>query len=98
MRDRLNGIEEKKIDRLVLDIVDYTEKINSTLNQIDDVMSTIKDYYVCENATMFEKKFTTLRDNFAIVQKNLLSYSTDLVKVKACYNQRQVEVISALKN
>lgn len=76
------GINEQKLDRLILDIYDYCDKINNTLNQITEVVEETGNFYKGELASTYRKKYRVFRSNFSVMRKNFVSYATDLTKIK----------------
>ena len=79
----ISGINEDAIDKLVLDIFGYVERINQTLKNIDSLVNETSQFYVGESGNKFRNRFNELRANFPIVNQNLLSYTDDLIKVKS---------------
>lgn len=85
MRYNKIGIDVDSIDKLILDIYNYNDKISKTLNQISEVVDQTKSFYVSSAATDFRNKFNSFSANFPIISKNLISYADDLIKLKNRY-------------
>lgn len=85
MRYNEIGINIDSVDKLILDIYNYAERVNKTLNQISNVVDQTKSFYVCDAADNYRNKFNSFRTNFSIVNKNLISYAEDLIKLKNRY-------------
>lgn len=98
MQDNLNGVNETSIDKLIMDICDLVERMNGTLNCMDELIDGTANYFVCENAHLFRQSFATVKNNFPIVNQNILEYTTDLVKVKMNYNNRRETIIKELNS
>lgn len=77
------GINEPKLDNLVLEIGEIAERIKAQFLELEDLVDGTVSFYECECGTNFRNSFAKLRQNFPIVNKNILCYSQDLVKVKA---------------
>lgn len=81
----LISINEEGLDKLAIDIYDYSERINNIFNQIDDLMfqsKTCFDCYVCDE---IYEKYSELKASIDNVKTNISSYSTDLIKVKISF-------------
>jgi len=85
MRYNKIGINIDNIDKLILDIYDYAEKINKTLNQISSVVDQTKLFYKCDVAADYRNKFLNFKTNFNVINKNVKSYADDLIKLKNKY-------------
>ena len=87
-KEIVSGISATGIDRLILDLYDYSEKCNKLSNEIRDMVSSTKDFYNTIDGNEFRKSF----ENFSIgtekLNKNILSIVSDLNKVKASYKKR----------
>ena len=79
MRYNEIGINIDSIDKLILDIYNYAERVNKTLNQITDVVDQTKNFYDCEAAQNYRNKFNSFKTNFNVINKNLNSYAEDLI-------------------
>ena len=93
MINPINGINEALIDKLIIEIYDYADKINSTLTCIDELVQNTNIYFDCESADLFRNNFNNVKANFKIVNKNILDYSNDYVKIKNNYNHRRITII-----
>ncbi len=91
------GINYEAMDKLILDIYSYAEKVNKTLNQILDVVDDTKNFYECEAATNYRNKFNSFSANFNIINKNLISYAEDMIKLKNKYIVSDQNLVSTLK-
>ena len=70
MRYNEVGINLDSIDKLILDIYNYAERVNKTLNQISDVVDQTKNFYACESADNYRNKFNSFGLNLKL---NLIS-------------------------
>lgn len=98
MRYNEIGINVDSIDKLILDIYSYAEKINKTLNEISNIVDDTKTFYQCENGTNYRRKFDDFKTNFVIVDGNLKGYAEDLIKLKNRYNKIDENITNAIKN
>lgn len=85
MRYNKIGIDVDSIDKLVLDIYNYADKISKTLNQISEVVDRTKSFYVSSASNDFRNKFNSFSANFPTINKNIVSYADDLIKLKNRY-------------
>ena len=81
MSETLSGINEEKI-------YDYADKINVILSSVEDLVDSTKEYYVCDSADLFRNRFLEFKDNFKIVNDNILSLTTEFTSVKNNYYRR----------
>ena len=80
------GINSSTIDKLALDIYNYDERINKTLNEISNVVDQTRSVYSCAAANNYRNRFSNIRANFNVVNKNIQSYAEDIIKLKAKYS------------
>lgn len=97
MRYNEIGINIDSVDKLILDIYNYAEKINKTLNQISEVVDETKNFYDCEVADNYRNKFNNFKANFNIINKNIISYSDDLIKLKNRYQTVNNDIGQTIK-
>ncbi len=76
------GINEEKLDKLVIEIYDYADKIKLLLNEVDDLATSTNNFFICDSGTDFRNKFNSLKTNFSIVNGSIISYAEDLVNAK----------------
>lgn len=91
MMPDVRGINEEKIDYLVLDIYDYAERVNQILNNIDELMIKSNEYYNCESNQTIINHYKELSFNFPVLKQNILTTANDLVKVKHHYSNANDE-------
>lgn len=97
MRYNEIGINIDSIDKLILDIYNYAERVNKTLNQITDVVDQTKNFYDCEAAQNYRNKFNSFKTNFNVINKNLNSYAEDLIKLKNKYQNVDSNITDTIK-
>ena len=83
MRYNEVGINLDSIDKLILDIYNYAERVNKTLNQISDVVDQTKNFYACESADNYRNKFNSPKVNWlnlsvGLAIKKVISYLESL--------------------
>ncbi len=81
------GVNEEKLDKLVIEIYDYADKIKLILNEVDDLVASTNNFFICDSGTDFRNKFNTLKTNFSIVNGNIISYAEDLVNAKISFQK-----------
>lgn len=81
------SINEENLNKLILDIYDYNEKINNILNQIIDLIAGSKDYFKCSVETELLNKLSYLEDNKNNLIYNITNYANDLMKVKMNFKE-----------
>ena len=86
-------INEEGLDKLALNIYDYSERINNIFNQIDDLMIQSKEYFDCQLNNDIYLKYQGIRESIKNIKLNISSYSTDLIKVKTVF-RNNAQVIS----
>ena len=79
----LISINEGALDKLILDLYDYSEKINSILNQISDLVNYSSTYFKGQQSVDIIKKYNNLQVSLENLKYNISDYSADLVKVKS---------------
>lgn len=79
----LVGINEDKIDKLVLDIYDYIERINGTLNSIENEINNTASCFDCDSGRELRSKFNNQKPMFSVINDNLMKDTDTLIKVKS---------------
>lgn len=88
-----SGISEVEINKLMSEIIDYSTKIKSIYNRIDDIISESVNYYDCSNATIMRNKFNLFKSDLDTSISNFMSYTTDLSNLKSKYKSN-ISIIS----
>lgn len=92
------GINESKINNLMLDIYDYEEQINALFDKITDIMEKSNNSFQSDNADDLRKKYRDFSINYTNIKNNIHDYSDDLSKVKNMYTKKDMaEVKHILK-
>lgn len=97
MRYNEAGINVDSVDKLILDIYNYAERINKTLNQITDVVDRTKTFYNCDAANNYRNKFENFKMNFSTIDKNIKSYAEDLIKLKNRYQNISYQAVETIR-
>lgn len=97
MQNDVVGVNEKGIDNLILEIYDYVEKIKGQLNQFEDLVDSTKNFYQSESGENFRNRFVELKDNFQVVNDNILSYSVELSRVKEKHYGISIDLSNELR-
>ena len=87
-----SALDETSINKLILEIGDYSEKIKLTFNKINDLMDDAKISYKCSSATKVFNRYSEFNDNYNIIVKNILSYQTDLINLKRKFKSNVSEI------
>lgn len=91
--EKLVGINEAKLDSLILQIGEIAERINNKFNLIEQLISETSSYFQCEIGTNYRLKFNGTKSNFEIVNKNILNMAADLVNVKSMMQKTNANAI-----
>ena len=97
MRYNQAGINVDSIDKLILDIYNYAEKVTGTLNQISDLIEQTKTYCLCDEINDLRNKFESFKTNFPIINKNIISYADDFIKLKNRYQTVDERLTESVK-
>lgn len=89
----LVSINEEGLDKLALNIYDYTERINFIFNRINDLMIQSRDCFECELGYSIVNRFQDIMDSMKNVKLNISSYSDELMMVKKNFRNK-AEIIS----
>lgn len=93
----LISINEEGIDKLFLDICDYSERINNILNQIDDLINYSANYFKSDSYNAVLNKYLELKISINNVKHNILSYSNDLITVKNKFRNNATDITLEVK-
>lgn len=85
MNNNIIAVNEAEINHLMTDIMDYSSRVRQIFDKIDDLVNESKSYYDSESATIIRNKFNLLKENFSITVNNLMSYNSDLARLKNTY-------------
>ena len=80
--DLIFGINEPKLDVLILDIADIAERVNQKLETYERLMTETHSFFDCESGEKYRRNFRLLSTTIPVIKKNILYYSNDLVNVK----------------
>lgn len=92
------AINEQLIDHLILNLGEYAEKSNKIINEINALAAGTKSYYECENGDKFRTKCEQITSEKNTLNKNILSYTNDLVKLKAHYAKVATDISAIIKS
>lgn len=101
MNDVVVGINESKIDALILEIIEIANRVNDKFYQIEDNINDTQKYFKCSQADEFRKKFKELSSNFTNIKSNIVSISNDLIEIKKRYissNSKTIDSTIIIKN
>lgn len=85
--DKVNnrGMSLDRIDKLMTDIYDYAEKSNKILKDIESLANETKEYFISDEGNLFRTRINELLHESTTINKNILSYNTDMMTVKNHY-------------
>ena len=89
--DKVSGINEIAVDRMIDDISLYAERIKRIFNDIEKVIIQTQTFYECDSAATFRNNFNQLTYNFKSVNHSVLSYASDFANLKANTKSRMEE-------
>lgn len=84
--EKIAGINERRLNFLVLEIRECAEKINKISNQLRDITYDTKTCFKSELGDEFRKKCNLSLDEFNTINKNILNYAQALVNTKSKYD------------
>ena len=93
-----NGINIDLIDKLIIDIIEYSDDISKIFNDIDIQVSETLNFVPDDLKKHFNECYSDMSDNYQIVNANILSYSTDYAKVKDAYVTRGINIVKQINN
>ena len=96
MKVNTSGINEHQIDKLTIDIMEYADRINKVLNQIQELVNSSGLYLNSESGNTFRENFKLIEKNYQTMNQNILSYASDFVKVKAIYRNQILNIADTL--
>lgn len=96
MQEHVNGINEQGLENLAMEIVEYANKANQILNQINLLVDQTSSYFISPEGILYRKKLQEQFMNYQIMCQNILSYANDLVKVKNMYSKKTIDMIDEI--
>lgn len=94
--ENITGINEQKIDKLVLDIYAYADRVKQILGEVERIVENTSSVYKTDSASEFISDFNLNKQKFDTIAKIILSYSEDMINVKANYKKRTTSVSEEL--
>lgn len=85
MNHDLSGINEDGMDKLILDIRYYQNRLIHIFQQMTEVMEQTSTYFIGPYGDNVRNRFQIIRSQFPVIQNNLDNYIADLLKVKNQY-------------
>ena len=80
------AINVENLNKLMIDITDTADEINSIFSKIQTLVQETKDYYVCSSASKLRNNYSLYNDNYKVIVRNIKSYKTDLSNLKKKYS------------
>ena len=94
--NKVSGINEMFVDRMIDDIALYADRIKRIFNDIETVVTQTQKFYVCDSATTFRNNFNQLAYNFKTINQSVLSYANDFANLKVNSKSRMEEAKSMI--
>lgn len=82
------GVSKSKLDLLCREIQDYTEHMQSILNQLDTVFEQSKESFQGEISLSFYSKYKELSNSYKIIQENMYSYIDEFHSVVSKFEEQ----------
>ena len=95
-RNLIFGINEPKLDLLILEIGDIAEKVNQKLETYDRLMTETLTFFDCDSGEKYRNNFKLLSTTIPVIKKNILYYSTDLVNIKRRLHNSTVTAMESM--
>lgn len=77
------GIREDDLEQLIMDIVSYADKVSELFEKIDLEMEKLPESIKCDANMQIKEKYNSIKKNYDTIHDNIISYSDDLVNLKA---------------
>ena len=78
----VTAINEEAIDKTVLDLTSYIERVKSTLIRADQTIDDTANFYNSADGKDLRRKYSIFRDNYSVLIENLNSYVEEIKAVK----------------
>ena len=96
VKEVASGVNEQKLATLIAKIQDDLEKLEKRFNQLETVIDSTKTFFKSDSASRYRNSYESMKYNFSIVKKNILSYTNDLTKVKNSYKKFETEAAATV--
>jgi len=80
------AINTDNLNKLMIDITNTADQINSIFSKIQSLVQETKEYYICSSASQLRSKYSLYNDNYKVIVRNIKSYKTDLSNLKKKYS------------
>lgn len=87
--NRVVAINEDGINKLILDINDFTIKMKKIFDEVETIVDGTCSYYECNCATKYRNNFNDFKLNFPIMVNNLLTYKKDMQNLKSKFSKEE---------
>lgn len=89
--------EKKEMERLILEIYDYRDKMSEILNTAESLVYNTKNYYASEDGEKLREKFNEFSSNFSVVLGRIKQYGKDLEDVLTIYKKNSLKNVDVFK-
>ena len=96
--EKVIGINEEKMKKLILDIYDYRDKISKILNEIETDFIRCGEYYKSDDGERVKKNLNKICYNFDNCLSIIKNYAVDLEKVLDKYKKDNYKIINVFEN
>lgn len=73
------GINDVGLQNLSYDFLTIADNISIIFDKIEQNMAKLEEYLKCEATKDLNEKIETIKKNFPIIKKNIISYSDDMI-------------------
>lgn len=95
--NKIVGIDKEKLKKIILNIYEYRDKINTIFNDVEYLIDETKQYYDSDDGDYFRQKLSQLCSNRSVVLSNIKSYCEDLEKVIHNFEKNEDSIVTNFK-
>lgn len=95
--NKIVGIDKQKLKKIILNIYEYRDKINTIFNDAEYLIDETKQYYDSDDGDYFRNEFSKLCSNKAVVLSNIKSYCEDLERVIHNFEKNEDSIVTDFK-
>lgn len=98
MKDFVTGIKEDELSSLIIEILDYSDRISEIFDKLDACISKLPKHYQDLSCTKLINYYRGLAENYSIIKKNIISYSDDLTTLIKKVRENDKYIASLFQN
>lgn len=81
------GINGEGLKKVSLEMINYAQKVKQGFNEIEDVFESSLYTIQGTEKTFLKNYFDTIKTNFSIIYRNLISYANDMNYITSKYQK-----------